>query len=213
MNAPTPELLFDPVFQKAQRARHAAQSGAASPLRLEAERRLRERLQGLRVPPPALRLSCFDLQNVNDLEGDLRRIYDSLEPGGLFLGVLSGGESLSELRACLSEAEIALKGGASPRVAPMADLQTLSRLLPAAGFAHGVADRERVMLVYPDLFGLMRDLRGLGLTNALSARSRRFAPRALFTKAAAFYAERFPAPSSGGIRVTIDLFFLHGWKE
>ncbi len=185
----------------------------AHPLLRAAEEKLRERLADLKTPPPDLRLSCFELQRTNDLAGSLQDIYAALGQGGLFLGVMAGGESLKELRVSLMEAEIELKGGASPRIHPMADLLTLSRLLPQAGFALPVADEERVTLTYPDLFALMRDLREMVLTNRLEARSRSFAPRRLFEKAAEIYAARFPAPDGKGIAATVDLLFLHGWKE
>lgn len=156
--------------------------------------------------------SCLTLQSAANLQNELAAIYASLAQGGLFLGVLAGGQTLYELRTCLMEAEVALSGGASPRVHPLPDPETMSRLLLTTGFALPVVDQERVTLTYPDLFALMRDLRAHGQTNNLAERSRRFAPRALFTHAQDIYGARFPAPH-GGIAVTVDLVFLHGWKE
>lgn len=205
-----PEPLFDERFQLRQRER-----ADKTPCRLytEAAARLRDRLDDLKEPPPGLVTSCLALQQENDLPGALQKIYKSLPSGGLFSGVLAGGESLRELRLCLTEAEIALKGGASPRVAPMIQLEALSRLLPEIGFALPVADRERLTLVYPNLNALMKDLRTAGWTNSLTARARRFAPRALFERAAELYAEHFPGPKGQGLFVTVDLLFLHGWRE
>lgn len=212
MEAKKPEELFDTKFQALQRARLAAQ-GVRPALYLKAEALLKERMNGLKEPPPDLRLSCLELQSENDLPGALSNIRASLKPGGLFLGVLTGNESLRELRLSLLEAELALKGGASPRVAPMPDLPTLSRLMQEMGFVSPVADSERFTLIYPDLFALMRDLRALGLTNSLAARTRAFTPRTLFTKTAEIYATRFPAPSGTGLTASVHLIFLHGWKS
>jgi hypothetical protein len=60
------------------------------------------------------------------------------------------------------------------------------------------------------MFALMRDLRAFGATNALNDRSRAFARRELFVRAAAIYAERF-ADADGRIRATFEILWLSGW--
>ncbi|MDD3181426.1 MAG: hypothetical protein PHD48_01260 [Alphaproteobacteria bacterium] len=170
------------------------------------------RNDGRACEPFDLITSCLTLQNANGLQDELAAIYASLTQGGLFLGVLAGGQTLSELRTCFIEAEIGLSGGASPRLPPLPDAETMSRLLPSTGFSLPVVDKERVILTYPDLHALMRDLRRHGCTNSLSERPRHFTNRNLFEVAREIYATRFPAPS-GGIVVTVDLIFLHGWRE
>jgi hypothetical protein len=60
------------------------------------------------------------------------------------------------------------------------------------------------------MFALLRDLRAMGATNALVARSRRPAPRALFLRAAQLYAERFSDPD-GRIRATFSIIWMSGW--
>jgi hypothetical protein len=71
-----------------------------------------------------------------------------------------------------------------------------------------VSDGETITVTYPDIVALMRDLRGMGETNALAAR-RRFLSRATLARAAALYAERFPAPE-GRITATFEVLFLTG---
>jgi len=51
--------------------------------------------------------SCLALHWVNDLPGSLVQINRALKPDGLFQGVIFGGETLTELRQCLMEAELA----------------------------------------------------------------------------------------------------------
>ncbi|HBM91007.1 MAG TPA: hypothetical protein DD400_03910 [Rhodospirillaceae bacterium] len=200
--------LFDNAFQELQQARAKMWQ---HPLLRKAQERLEERLADLKEACP-YKLSCFELQHTADLPETLSQEYRALPENGLFLGVLAGGNSLHELRESLMKAESELTGGANPRVAPMMDLQTLNRLLPAAGFAHTVTDQESLTLVYEDIFALMHELRAGGWSNSLTARSRSFAPRCLFERAGDIYKEHFTAPS-GGIMATIDLFYLHGWKE
>ncbi|WP_374384818.1 methyltransferase domain-containing protein [Dongia sp.] len=155
-------------------------------------------------------LSCLGFHWINDLPGALIQIRNALRPDGLFLGVMLGGETLTELRQCLMEAELAETGGASPRVSPMVGLRDAAGLLQRAGFALPVADAETITVTYADAIGLMRDLRGMGEGNALIARSRRPLSRNVVARASLLYAERF-AESDGRIRATFQAIFLTGW--
>jgi SAM-dependent methyltransferase len=157
-----------------------------------------------------LAVSALALQGANDLPGALAQIRQALKPDGLFLGALLGGQTLRELRAALTEAETALHGGASPRVAPFADVRDMGGLLQRAGFALPVADSDTITVRYDTMFGLMADLRAMGATNALVDRARTPARRALFLRAAALYAARFADPD-GRVRATFEIVSLSGW--
>lgn len=157
-----------------------------------------------------LAVSALALQFANDLPGALVQIRRALKPDGLFLGALTGGRTLRELRTVLTEAETETSGGVSPRVAPFADVRDLGGLLQRAGFALPVADSETLTVRYASLFTLMADLRAMGATNALTSRRRRFTPRGLFPRAAALYAERFADPD-GRIRATFEIVSISGW--
>jgi SAM-dependent methyltransferase len=117
-----------------------------------------------------LAVSLLSLHSVNDLPGSLIQIRRALKPDGLFIGALLGGSTLTELRQSLTQAESELEGGVSPRVAPFADLRDIGGLLQRAGFALPVTDSDVVRVRYANAFALMRDLRRMGLTNALNDR-------------------------------------------
>ena len=171
-------------------------------------------LDGERLPfaPASLDLvvSALALQFVNDLPGALAQIRRALKPDGLFLACLVGGRSLHELRAALTEAELEIRGGASPRVAPFADVRDMGGLLQRAGFALPVADVDTLTLRYDHFFALARDLRAMGAGNALVARDRRPLTRAIAMRTAEIYARRF-ADADGRVRATIDIVWLSGW--
>jgi SAM-dependent methyltransferase len=154
--------------------------------------------------------SALSLQWVNDLPGVFVQIRRALAPDGLFLAAVVGGQSLSELRTALTAAEAELIGGASPRVAPFADLRDVGQLLQRAGFALPVTDVEPLIVRYSSLFALMHDLRAMGATNALTARSRIPLRRGVFMRAAELYAERFADPD-GRIRATFEIVWLSAW--
>lgn len=155
-------------------------------------------------------LSNLSLHWVNDLPGTLAQIRNSLKPDGLFLATLFGTGTLAELRSALMEAELAETGGASPRVSPFADLRDAAGLLQRAGFALPVADLDTVTVTYGDFFALVRDLRGMGETNALIDRLRHPTRRTVFARAAAIYQERF-ADAEGRLPATFQVLFLTGW--
>jgi SAM-dependent methyltransferase len=156
-------------------------------------------------------VSGLTLHRANDPVGALVQARLALRPDGLLLGAMLGGQTLHELRACLAEAEIAVEGGLSPRVAPMADLRDVGALLQRAGFAMPVTDIDRVVVDYADPFALMRDLRAMGETNTLAERRRGFTRRETLLRAAALYAETF-ANADGRIRATFEIIHFSGWS-
>ncbi len=155
-------------------------------------------------------VSALALHWVGDLPGALVQLRRVLRGDGLFLAAMLGGATLAELRAVLIEAELIEEGGASPRVSPMVDLGEAAALLQRAGFAMPVADADTITVSYPDILALMRDLRGMGETNALSARRRTPLRRATLARAAALYRERFGS-ADGRIPARFEVLFLTGW--
>ena len=155
-------------------------------------------------------VSALALQFVNDLPGALIQIRRALKPDGLFLAALIGGDSLTELRQAFAAAEAEIEGGASPHVAPFAEVREMGALLQRAGFALPVADVDRLVVRYATPFDLMADLRRMGATNALNERRRVPLRRATLTRMAEIYAERF-ADADGRIRATFDILWLSGW--
>jgi SAM-dependent methyltransferase len=155
-------------------------------------------------------VSALSLQSVNDLPGVLVQVRRALKADGLFVAALAGGETLTELRQAFAAAESDIEGGASPRVAPFADVRTLGDLLRRAGFALPVADADRFTLRYDSAFDLMHDLRRMGATNALSARRRTPLRRTTLLRIAEIYAQRF-ADADGRVRATFEVVWLSGW--
>lgn len=157
-----------------------------------------------------LAISALALHWVGDLPGTLVQLRRVLKPDGLLVAAMLGGSTLVELRTVLLEAELIEEGGASPRVSPAAELADVAALLLRTGFAMPVADAERITVTYPDALALMRDLRGMGETNALSERRRNPLRRQTLARATALYAERFGL-ADGRIPATFEILFLTGW--
>jgi SAM-dependent methyltransferase len=151
-------------------------------------------------------VASLSLHWINDLPGALIQIRRTLRPDGLFLASMPVLGSLVELRAALTETELALRGGASPRVSPFPDLRDCAGLLQRAGFSAPVVDLEEIVVRYADPLQILRDLRAAGETNAVRARSRATPAAELFP--AALAAMR---GDDGRVPVTMPLAMMTGW--
>ncbi len=132
-------------------------------------------------------VSCLSLHWVNDLPGVLVQIKEALQPDGVFLGALFGGETLFELRTSLQLAEVEREGGISPHISPMTgqfllrpvrfvtltsgrhvlDSRDMSNLLGRAGFTLLTVDVDEVKVAYPSMWELLEDLQDMGESNAV----------------------------------------------
>lgn len=157
-----------------------------------------------------LAISCLDLHWVNDLPGALIQLRRALKPDGLLLAALFGLDTLPGLRHALAEAEIAVEGGLSPRMSPFTDVRDAGGLLQRAGFALPVVDSETITVSYATPLHLMRDLRGMGETNAVQARRRGFSRRATLLRAATLYADRH-GTADGRVAAPFQILTLTAW--
>lgn len=155
-------------------------------------------------------VSGLSLHLVNDLPGALIQLRQALRPDGLLLAALPGGETLKELRAAWLVAETEITGGASPRVAPFADVRAMGALLQRAGFALPVVDSDTVNVTYESPLQLMREIKGMGASNMLVDRRRTPVTRRLLMRAAEVYTERF-ATAGGRVPATFEIVTLTAW--
>lgn len=149
-------------------------------------------------------VSAGALDGVNDLPGALALARRALRPDGLFLAAFLGGGSLSTLRGVLRDAE-----GERPvaRLHPQVDVRAGGDLLMRAGFALPVADVETLTVRYGNLFGLLRDLRGMASANIMP--DRQPLRRDTLARAAQAFAAR--ADPDGRTREHFHIIYLTGW--
>lgn len=156
-------------------------------------------------------IHAMGLHWANDPVGQLVQARRALKPDGLFLGILLGGQTLSELRSALAQAESDLRGGLSARVAPMAEIRDLGAVLQRAGFALPVADSFTLTATYSNALELMRDLRAMGEANALTMRPRGLTRRDVILRACEVYQKSFGG-ADGRIPATFEIITLTGWS-
>lgn len=149
------------------------------------------------------------LDTVNDLPRALAGIGGSLTGDALFLGALSGGDTLPQLRLAMRAADQAL-GIAVPHVHPRIEAAMLAPLLAAAGFVDPVVDIDRVQVSYASFGKLVRDLRAMGATNILDQRSRDPLSKAALRAAA----DAFSSEARDGRTVeTFEILHFAAWTR
>ncbi|MBV8687994.1 MAG: methyltransferase domain-containing protein [Alphaproteobacteria bacterium] len=148
------------------------------------------------------------LDTVNDLPGALILSRRALRPDGLFLAAFAGAGSLPRLRAAMLAADAA-SGAAAARIHPQIDVRAAGDLLLRAGFALPVVDSDGVDVRFASLFALVADLRAMGATNALAARSR--TPLRREALAAALEEWQRHAAPDGKVTERFEILHLLGW--
>ncbi len=151
-------------------------------------------------------LGVGTLDTVNRLPLALRLIRLAMAPDALFLGALSGGDTLPQLRGALRAADAAA-GAAAPHVHPRIAAAALAPLLVEAGFVNPVVDVDRVAVAYPSLERLVADLRAMAATNILVAR-----PRFVSRVARSAAIRAFAGAGEGERTVeTFEILHFAGW--
>lgn len=106
------------------------------------------------------------LQWCNDIEGAFAECLRVLRPGGLLMFSTFGPDTLRELREAWSAAD-----GFS-HISPFLDMHDVGDALMRAQFADPVIDADRLTVTYDRVRDLMRDLKGIGASNATNDRPR-----------------------------------------
>lgn len=152
-------------------------------------------------------VSVGELDTVNDLPNALLAIRFTLKADSLAVGALSGGDTLPALRSAMRAADESM-GAAAPHVHPRIEPSALAQLLSDAGFSMPVVDVDRVEASYSRFSDLVRDLRAMGATNILAARSRRALTRAAAEAAARHFALE---SKDGRINERFELLHFAAW--
>ena len=123
-----------------------------------------------RLPLPAssvnLLWSNLALQWCDDLPAAFAEFQRVLAKGGLLMFSTFGPDTLRELKHAFA----GLDG--HTHVNRFLDMHDIGDQLAYAGFSAPVMDMEFITLTYPDLMGLLRELKAIGAHNVTSGRSR-----------------------------------------
>lgn len=155
-------------------------------------------------------IAMLSLETLNDIAKQLSKLRNHLEPDGLFIGALIGGQSLFELRHSIAMAESKILGGISPRIHPNIEIKDMGTLLQRSHFAMPVIDSEIITVRYHSPIMLMHDLRNMGLTNGLSNRHKTPMTKALLQEICTQYHTNY-AHEDGKIPATFEIIWFSAW--
>ncbi|KAL5961313.1 Arginine-hydroxylase NDUFAF5 mitochondrial, partial [Taenia solium] len=142
-------------------------------------------------------------------------VLRALKPDGCFLGVTFTTDTLFELRASLQLAEVERLGGFYPHVSPFVESARFGELLRECGFSLISLDVDDVEVLYPSMFELIDDLRGMGESNAVISRPLRLNRDVLFA-ASSIYDGQFGTQRGDEagrcVPATFRFLFFIAWK-
>ena len=138
---------------------------------------------------------------LDDAQPALREMLRVLKVGGLLMFSTFGPDTLKELRSSFSD------GYAHTQ--RFADLHDYGDLLLECGFSDPVMDMEVLTMTYPNLDGLLRELRQCGASCAMHERRHGLMGRSTWSAARANY-ERLA--QDGRLPATFEVVYGHAWK-
>ncbi len=109
-------------------------------------------------------LSNFFLNLVNDFDGLMNKIINSLVPNGFFLATLPSAQNFSELRTAMIKTDIQIYDGAYNRFNPTIELQQIIELLKKNNFKIPLVNIENINLEYKNYEKLLKDVRFMKLS-------------------------------------------------
>jgi malonyl-CoA O-methyltransferase len=147
--------------------------------------------------------SSLMLQWCDDLDAAFVEIARVLRPGGLLLFSTFGPGTLGELR----EAWAAVESHAN-HVNHFFDPHALGSALLHAGLAEPVLDVDRIVVRYPDVLTLMRELKAIGAHNVTQGRARGLTGRGrLSAMTRAYESQR----RDGSLPATYEVIHATSW--
>ncbi len=125
-----------------------------------------------------------------------------LRDGGLLLFTTVGPDTLAEVRRAWSEVDDGL------HVHGFVDMHDLGDLANRAGLAEPVLDIDRLTVTYPDVGGLVSDLRACGATNVAHGRRSQLTGRSRWS---AFRNRMESHRTEAGLTISVELIFGQVW--
>jgi malonyl-CoA O-methyltransferase len=143
---------------------------------------------------------CFQwIDNLPALFGECVRV---LKPGGLLVYSTFGPDTLKELRAAWAQAD------EQPHVSRFLDMHDLGDAMINAGLRDPVLDVDRYTLTYSEPRMLLKELQGLGATNADRERERHLLGKRHYQRMLAAYETM---RIDGRIPATWEVVTAHAW--
>jgi SAM-dependent methyltransferase len=155
-------------------------------------------------------ISCLYVDSIIDSENLFSNIYKTLKNDGFLIFSIFGTKTMENVRECFIKIEEKRYSGISLRFNPLFDLDLIGNDLKKIGFKNVIVETEIIKVKYNSLFKLMRDLRGMGMTNNLLNRSKFFTPKSLFHEVNEFLIKD---NKNKEFLVPFEIITLTAWKD
>lgn len=157
-------------------------------------------------------ISNLNLHFINDIPNNLIKINKLLKPGGLFIASFFGEQNLKELRDVFYQTEQEFYGGITPRIAPNIDVKSAGMLLQKVGFVDAISEKHTFEVEYSDIKKLLQDLKNMGESNILEAKSRKFITKNFLFDLTNLYQKLYCVQQNQYL-ATFETIILSGWKK
>ncbi len=155
-------------------------------------------------------ISCLYVDSIIDSENLFSNIYKILKKNGFLIFSIFGTKTMENVKECFIKIEEKKYSGISPRFNPLFDLDLIGNDLKKIGFKNVIVETEIIKVKYNSLFKLMRDLRGMGMTNNHLNRSKFFTPKSLFDEVNEFLIKD---NKNNEFLVPFEILTLTAWKD
>ena len=155
-------------------------------------------------------ISCLYVDSIIDSENLFKNIYKILKNDGFLIFSIFGTKTMENVKECFIKIEEKKYKGISLRFNPLFDLDLIGNDLKKIGFKNVIVETEIIKVKYNSLFKLMRDLRGMGMTNNLLNRSKFFTPKSLFDEVNEFLIKD---NKNKEFLVPFEIITLTAWKD
>ena len=146
-------------------------------------------------------ISHMHLHELNAPHLFLKKAQSLLDQGGVFVGVLVGEDSLTQLRKQLMMIDNMYHGGGGARLIPMIELQSLSLIMQKVGFGLITCDSQDIDFGYNSMSQICKIIKLLGQGNIFAQNS------PIFSKTAYKIMQE-----QGDYKDKLQLLFAIGWK-
>ena len=155
-------------------------------------------------------ISCLYVDTIINSENLFSNVYNILKNNGFLIFSVFGTKTMENIKKRFLEVEEKKYNGISLRFHPLFDLDKIGNELKQIGFKNVIVETEIIQVKYNDLYKLMYDLRGMGITNNLLNRSKSFTPKSLFYEVNKLLTKN---KKDNEFLVPFEILTLTAWKE
>lgn len=157
-------------------------------------------------------VAILALDKSNNPKDIIKKIFQILKKGGLFILVNPIIGTLDNLQQILAETEIKMFNSYSQRIHPFSDIKTISNTLFSNGFSDIVADADKIEIMYKNPKDLFVDLKNTANNNCVTQRNPKYLGKQFWNEVYKTM-EEYKDKESNCYPVEFRYCTIMGWKS